>query len=1155
MTDSSLQLEEIDIRRAPGFDDGGFSAGDFSPEINIIHGPNASGKTTLANSIRALLWPRSANEQTSLIGQYSIGDEDWRVDMAAQSASFQLNGKPANGPNLPPIDQRNRYQLSLHHLLQSNTQNKSFAKQIQQESIGGYDLGEAYDSLAFKNSPGNRNLTEYKRADKAQKAWQQAKRGSQQLQKEKERLPMLNVDLEEAKQAESKVELLGQAIEYAEARNDLQEAEAHLEDFPAILEDIRGTEVDRVDEIESSIEEQQRVVDSQRRQRDQAKETLSEVGLPDSGLSEGLIEGLKSRRDKLDSLEQEKENHERTLASAQERRQKAVNDIPADIGGEDLSSVDPATWREISEFLKAAQRVHAKREAYDAVDKWLADVEQPEQDTESLRQGRQALENWLSTPTPASEASGKTAFRVAAVSAVIVGASSVLLGVLVNPVFFSLLLVATGLFYFGYRSRDNGDDSTNAKQTYKESFARLSLEPPASWESDEVRSRLTELYQALADAQLAEQRKERRKALTSDRATLEEQEADLETKRAELRNRIGISPETDAELAAITDSIRRWQDANDDVSGAQAELESVIEQIESTCEKLSNELEPYGYESVDDSATATKSIRNLESRQQSHREATNELERAKEDIEAAREELTELRREREDIYTTCGLSVGEADELRRLCEQVEEYAEAKQAVDKHQSLLEKEASELESYPSYDPTLKEHSITELETRKSDAEEIASKKEDLQHEITEIETKIEGAEGDSGFEEAVANKQRALDALADRLKEDAEAMVGDVLVDHVSAATEDSNRPAVFEDAQAILTRITNGRYKLDVDNESFFAYDTVKERGFALDELSSATRLQVLLSVRVAFIQQQEQGAKLPILLDETLANTDDERAEAVIDSMIELARDGRQIFYFTAQGSEVSKWKQALDNDDRVDHEIIDLGAIQGATNNVEIPDFGILGTTKAVPAANGESHAQYGSVLDVPPFSPRQGAGSAHLWYLVEDTDLLYHLLEMGIEHWGQLKTLLNQNNGTAVIDDDEQLEAIQLNGIALEEFVKSWRVGRGKRVDRSALEKTGAVTESFIDQVSELAEEVDGNAMQIISGLQDGKVNRFRTRKIDELEEFFEQNGYIEEQETLDADTIRVRVVTRLASAGLQQEEARERGRELFIRLQSRS
>ena len=66
-------------------------------------------------------------------------------------------------------------------------------------------------------------------------------------------------------------------------------------------------------------------------------------------------------------------------------------------------------------------------------------------------------------------------------------------------------------------------------------------------------------------------------------------------------------------------------------------------------------------------------------------------------------------------------------------------------------------------------------------------------------------------------------------------------------------------------------------------------------------------MQILLSVRLAFVKQQEQGAKLPIVLDETLANTDDLRAKIIIESLIKLANEGRQIFYFTAQGDEIAK--------------------------------------------------------------------------------------------------------------------------------------------------------------------------------------------------------------------------------------------------------
>jgi hypothetical protein len=125
-----------------------------------------------------------------------------------------------------------------------------------------------------------------------------------------------------------------------------------------------------------------------------------------------------------------------------------------------------------------------------------------------------------------------------------------------------------------------------------------------------------------------------------------------------------------------------------------------------------------------------------------------------------------------------------------------------------------------------------------------------------------------------------------------------MVGDVLVEHVQDETIEASRPAVFQRANELLATITHGRYELVLaeGKQTFRAYNTAKQKGFALDELSSGTRVQVLLAVRLAFVEQQEQGARLPIVLDETLANTDDLRAEVIIRSLIELAKEGRQIF-------------------------------------------------------------------------------------------------------------------------------------------------------------------------------------------------------------------------------------------------------------------
>ena len=98
---------------------------------------------------------------------------------------------------------------------------------------------------------------------------------------------------------------------------------------------------------------------------------------------------------------------------------------------------------------------------------------------------------------------------------------------------------------------------------------------------------------------------------------------------------------------------------------------------------------------------------------------------------------------------------------------------------------------------------------------------------------------------------------------------------------------------------------------------FTAVDQVERRGRSLDQLSSGTRVQLLLAVRIAFVEQQEQGVKLPLLLDEVLGNSDDERARAIMEAVVELSREGRQIFYFTAQMDEVARWRALFAEDAR----------------------------------------------------------------------------------------------------------------------------------------------------------------------------------------------------------------------------------------------
>ncbi|QSG16329.1 AAA family ATPase [Halapricum desulfuricans] len=1155
MTRDPICFEEVQIVQAPGFETGGFSVDDLCSGINVIHGPNAAGKTTLAESLEWLCWPETADERTSLVGQLSLNGESWRVEVDNGRANYQRDGQAANGPNLPPADQRDRYRLSLHDLLQRDNNNESFAKIIERESAGGYDLSAAYDELGYSDSPSRANRNVVQNAKGAIRELREARNDVSELRQEQNELSRLRSKLEAARHAQERAELLKQAIDYAQARNELAQAESRLDEFPDILDQVDDDEIERVRSIEADLDEWTKKKDDAEKTKTDAQERLAETDLPEDGLPTGRIDHLKALRDDLDAAGDRKRELEGDLADAERQRKTAREDIPLDVDTGDLVDLEPVTWKTVSKFAREAEALQSERETRDAVERLLEDGEQPEPDLPTLQRASQSLEEWLAASALTTSNDGSEAFRIAVFSAVSLASTGIALGLLVNPLLFSILLVAAGIFWYGLRARSQSVDGGDSQQPHREAFEKTGLEPPTMWSDDEVRSRLIELYDAIAAHKLAERRSEWRDSLATDRDSLEQQEQELEETRAELQDQLGAAPDaSDVELAVISKRVLDWQEAHDEVEGLQESIDTVDEQIASAREQLHTKLAPYGYDDVQSSGEATETIRQLETREQQREAAQRDLDQATATMQEATEKIGALADERDAIFTALDLDSDDHDRLEELCEQVDAYESAVEEVRAAKIRADAAADELESYPDFEPDLKEQDIADLREDLREAERTAEEFDELQSRIADIRAEIRQAKSDDQVEMALAERDRALDDLKDQLQDDCAAMVGDVLVDHIQEATMETSRPDVFEQAREILATITCGRYRLDFDEAEaeFRVFDETKQKGLALDELSSGTRVQVLLAVRIAFVEQQEQGVQIPLLLDETLANTDDRRARTIIESTIELARNGRQVFYFTAQGDEVAKWTAALESTNGVTHKIIDLTTVRDVDESVYIPHIdSVESFTPKPPRPNGHDHASYGDELEVDSFNPHRGAGTAHLWYVIDDVDTLHQLLELGIEHWGQLKNLLQWGNGDLSSVDSDQITIVEKNAAALNEFVDAWKVGRGEPVDREILEASGAVSGTFIDEVSELAESVNGDGRQIVDALHNGEVNRFRSGKANKLKTYLEENGYIEPRETLDYGQIRARVIERYVDEGVSRDEATDRTDELLSRL----
>lgn len=1156
MTRDPVCFEEIEIHQAPGFETGGFMVEDLSSGINVVHGPNAAGKTTLAKAIEWLCWPDTAADHASLVGQLTVDDNAWRVDINNGRSSYQLDGQEANGPSLPPSHQRDRYRLSLHDLLQRDNHNESFAEIIERESAGGYDLSAASDELGYSDTPSRANKSVVQDAENAIEELREARADVNDLRRDQNELSRLSTELETARQAQQRVELLEQAIDYAKARDELEQAKLKLKEFPEISEAVDGDETERVEKLDKQIDEWTTKRDNAKETKSDAQNQLEDANLPEDGVPTGRLDHLLELRDDLDSAETEKNDLERDLADAKRQRDSAREDIPLAVGNDDLAGLKPVTWQTVSKFAREAEKVKAERETRDAVQRLLENETAPEPDLPTLQRASGALEKWLATSSTTTN-DGSKAFQIALVSSLSLAVTGIALGLLVNPLFHSILLLAAGILWYGLQSRSQSSDGGDPRQPHREAFQQTGVAHPDSWSDDEVSARLIELYDVIAEHELAKKRTDWRNSLASDSDTLTQNEGKLEETRTELQEQLGAAPDaSDVELAVITKRVLDWQKANDEVEGIEKSIETVDGQIETARQELKTKLDPYSDDDIESSGEATEAIRDLEDRVQQHTTAQRELEGATDTITEATKKLDDLQTERDAIFTDLDLEPGGYDDLEALCEQVDEYDSAKSDVQEAEFGVNTQATELETYPGFKSELKTEEVANLKSELREAEQTAADYDELKSRMDDIEAEIRLAKNNNQVETALAERDRALDALTDQLEDDYAAMVGDVLVNHVQETTMESSRPDVFERAREILATITRGRYRLDFheNDASFRAYDEVKQKGLTLDELSSGTRVQVLLAVRIAFVEQQEQGVKMPLLLDETLANTDDRRAKTIIDSAIELARDGRQIFYFTAQGDEVAKWTAALEDTTEVDHHIVDLAAVRNIDDSVQIPDLSSINSfTPTPPQLDGHDHASYGDTLDVEPFNPYRGVDSVHLWAIFDDLETLQQFLEQGIERWGQLNNLLKWGNGNRLADDSEQLVRAQENAAALTAFVDAWKVGRGQPVDREVLDASGAITSNFIDRVTELATSVNGDGRQIIEALHNGEVNRFHSDKANELESYLDENGYLESSDTLDDNQIKVRVIEQFISQDVPPEEAKDRTEELLSRLES--
>ncbi len=310
----AIHFTRIDIRRMPGFPRGGLAIDNLAPGINVVYGPNASGKTTLGHAMQRLLHPHAADGVTdSVIGEVSIEDRLFEIDYHLGQVTCRSGGQEVAPPAPAPEHVHQRNVLALHELVQQ-VDDRDIVAQILQEAAGGYDIAAAAQNLGFdRERPGGRNNKKVRARKKAEKRLLQIEREAQEL-----------ADLEhrrdQAHRAQLRQTIIENALDALAKQERLEQARQSVASFAEAMSKLIGNEWERLEGIKNTLATRHNDVTTAQASLKKAKIAIQAAGLPSDGVPAVIIDTLHKRCESLRSRGQTIQQLERELQGATARR-------------------------------------------------------------------------------------------------------------------------------------------------------------------------------------------------------------------------------------------------------------------------------------------------------------------------------------------------------------------------------------------------------------------------------------------------------------------------------------------------------------------------------------------------------------------------------------------------------------------------------------------------------------------------------------------------------------------------------------------------------------------------------------------------------------------------------------------------------------------
>ncbi len=1130
MKKASYILKDLSIRKMPGFPRGLKSLNDFASNINIITGANASGKSSVSRVVQQLIW--HDNTKGLDVEASVILDKDlWRINIDSDKIIVQRNGNQDQISGLPTAESKHRYLLALHKLVEGKE--NDLAKEIAKQSIGGFDLDAIQKSLEYSSKPYYKSISEYKAFADADKNYKNIRDEQKKLKTEEDNLVDLYLQKENSENAAKLNEFYSKIADYLELKSEYAQLLDQMNEFSDSMKNLSGKEYEQIQELESQIEDCQSNIENAQREINNSQKELQKLTIITDGIGDDIINELEKRLEQLSEFERNIRNYNTEIAGLKSVELNSLNSIDKTINPEKWTELNIDDVSGLDKMLKDAHQVLGEKEYLLSEIKILEEEAEKyknyELSSETFSQGIKTLGEWIKEPISNNGLSFKL-FLIISLVGVLTAIATFFVGC---PGLFGIILIVS-IFAFAYLKKDKGSNSLGIRE---KDFINSGLNAPSNWDVENVAKRIDELIENIRDIKDADRISQRLINAKNNLNRLQVRIDNLNKKREEwivkLQTAPGFPENNSSDFSSLywfLINVKKWQDAHTQRKSLEAKKSELEKQNTEELSKINALFQKSNLKTVTDVSQGKAVFKDLITQESTRKSQVQIIEQKYEQITVQNNLKTKSEQKLADIYLILDIKDKNKEQVLGLVNNLENY---RQINDKYRfkqldfASKERLLQEHSLYTKYKNEIENLSVDQAKEEANKNQEIANQLEQIQKEITSIETLIKQKKKGHELEDVLTKKEEALDNLNKLYENNLSLAAGDLIISQLKKETQNQNRPIVFKRANEILSQITNGRYELLLGEEgepNFKAYDTILKLGQDLSELSTGTRVQLLLSVRLAYVETAESSIKLPILADELLANSDDERAKAIIESLIEISREGRQVFYFTAQADEVGKWLTYLQKQSELKYQIIQLDGITNKSLDYSdfMPDLDKFNLLQSVPDPKGKTHKEYGDLIHKLPFNVLiQHSSGLHLWYLIDNLDLLYACLKRGIKTWGQLESYFN-NNGQIKNFDKEKYTSLKNKIEILKSFQSYYKQGRSRPIDRNILESSGVITGVFIDRVAEKLEESNYNPKQLLQALKNGEVSRFRADNADELENYLMTEGYIDDQQILEIEDI---------------------------------